>query len=377
MMAFLPVINFFFFYLYGKSLTRLGPRRTSFWASILSSLGIFLTLGLIHLEFHLARGFLFLFREVYIVILVEQCWSLMDSLIDEDESKRVNYFFTAFASVGAILAGLGVGKFAVSLGTFNLPMITAALLLPSAFLMNFTYRRNQEHLDAKNAFSSDELSLELSKEKESFKKTLGLGYFKRYPVLGYLTGMVLVSQLLATILGLMFQEKLHLNFQGQPDIQTAYSGNFYALLNAASLVFQLVIGPFLLARFSAATTFILIPILNLVAACFSVWSGSMAAVSFAFLLFKAMDYSIFRATKETIFIAYPFDVRYRTKGMIDVVGYRLSKGLGSAGFAFVGFVHTLSLSLYGATAIGCAVIWSMLIPGFKKSFTDEKKAGLR
>jgi ATP/ADP translocase len=370
MMAFLPVLNFILFYFYGKSLTRIGPKRTAFWTAILSALGIFATLGLIHIGFNLARGFLFLFREVYIVLLVEAYWSLMDSLVDGKESKHINYFFTAFTSVGAVLAGLTVGRYATSIGTFSLPLITAAFLIPSAILTNLSYRDNEKLLAARDAGTEKTHSTEIG-------KTLGTGFFKKYPVLGYLMSMVLVSQLLSTVLGLMFQEKLHVNFPNQSDLQTAYAGNFYAILNGASIIFQLVIGPFILSRFSPAATFIVVPLINLFASSFALWNGSMVAISFAFLIFKAMDYSIFRATKETIFTAYPFDVRYRTKGMIDVVGYRLSKGLGSAGFAFIGIANQLSLTLYGSTAVGCAVLWAAMLPGFKRSYDSEGRAGVR
>lgn len=365
MMTFLPLLNFMVFYLYGKTLTRFGAKRTVFWSTLVSAVAIFGTIGLIQSGFDLARGFLFLFREVYIVLLIEQFWSLMDSIIEEEESKKLNYFFTAFTSVGAVLAGLAVGQYATKLGTLSLPLITAALLVPSAFLTNIAYSNNHVKL-------RHEMVVHPSPENETANATLGLSFFKRYPVLGYLLGMVLVSQLLSTILGLMFQEKLHVFFAGRNDEQTAYAGNFYAALNAVSIFFQLVVGPFLLSRFKPGFVFILVPVLNLLATLFAIGTGGMLPISFAFLMFKAMDYSIFRATKETLFIRYPFDVRYRTKGIIDVVGYRLSKGLGSAGFAFIEMMGHLSMQVYGLSAVVCTFLWAGMLPGFAKSFKKER-----
>ena len=45
-------------------------------------------------------------------------------------------------------------------------------------------------------------------------------------------------------------------------------------------------------------------------------------LALAFFLFKAFDYSIFRAAKEVLYVPLSFDERYRAKEIIDVLGYR-------------------------------------------------------
>ena len=53
-------------------------------------------------------------------------------------------------------------------------------------------------------------------------------------------------------------------------------------------------------------------------------------------MFKALDYSVFKAAKEILYIPLPFAARYRAKEVVDVFGYRLSKGGVSLLIEFVG-----------------------------------------
>ena len=45
--------------------------------------------------------------------------------------------------------------------------------------------------------------------------------------------------------------------------------------------------------------------------------------------FKCIDYSLFRAAKELLYIPLSYDAKYRTKGIIDVFAYRFGKGAAS------------------------------------------------
>ena len=78
----------------------------------------------------------------------------------------------------------------------------------------------------------------------------------------------------------------------------------------------------------------------------------------AFAIFKCLDYSIFRACKEILYMPLPFAARYRAKQVIDAFGYRASKGvtatlLAAAGAAFgqlPGFSYVL-------VAVAAALAW--------------------
>ena len=83
-------------------------------------------------------------------------------------------------------------------------------------------------------------------------------------------------------------------------------------------------------------------------------SPGLLTASIAFLVFKSVDYSLFRAAKELLYVPLPFDARFRAKELIDVFGYRFGKGSSSLGvgllFRLGSVPHVYSLVL-GALVI--------------------------
>ena len=93
-----------------------------------------------------------------------------------------------------------------------------------------------------------------------------------------------------------------------------------------------------------------IPALHLTACAALMARPTLAVGALAFGLFKALDYSLFRAAKEMLYIPLSFDSRYRAKSVIDAFGYRLSKG-------------ALPGGLYAVGALAASVGWILLARG--------------
>lgn len=357
-MVILPIFSFVLFYFYGRILTRFGPRRTFSLTALASGLGTYLLEEMIHFGLNWATGVLFLFREAYIVLVLEQMWSLLDSVISEDEAKRVNAWFTTLTSIGSISAGFLVGGLAMKWGTLAMLDLGALTFIPAIWFMNLCYRRNENRIVVTDL------------KDETVSKTTGFQYFEQYQVLRYLFLIAFIAQLVSTAAGLHFQEKLHSAFPNT-DAQTAYSGNFYAIMNIGSMVFQMVLAPFLLSRVSPPVVQLMVPLIQIVFAVIAWQTGSLLSVSLLFGLFKSLDYSLYRSSKEILFISLPYDVRYRTKGWIDVIGYRASKGIGSVGFAILGYLGFTLSSWYANVALVCLVIWTYI--AFRLVLSQRKK----
>ena len=74
-MAMTPIGVLAVLWIYGRLLSELGPRRTLFWTSIGSAGIISLTTYAFNLGFAPAIYLLFIFKEAYVVLLIEQYWS--------------------------------------------------------------------------------------------------------------------------------------------------------------------------------------------------------------------------------------------------------------------------------------------------------------
>jgi AAA family ATP:ADP antiporter len=221
-------------------------------------------------------------------------------------------------SIGAIVGGLMVSRFAGPLGTENLLLITSIALVPAAVFALAAYRVGGD-----------------PEAPEASSGALGLAEFKKVRPLYSIVAVVLLTQVVSAVLDLAFNQAVA-NAIPLKDARTAFFGQFYATLNGAAFVLQFFVAPVLLRRVSLRSLHFGMPIVHVLAAVVFLAVPTLTVAAGAFLLFKAIDYSIFRATKEMLYIPMNYDARFRAKELIDAFGYRAGKGVASGGMAAVG-----------------------------------------
>jgi ATP/ADP translocase len=71
-----------------------------------------------------------------------------------------------------------------------------------------------------------------------------------------------------------------------------------------------------------------------------------------------MDYSLYRASKETLYVPLSFNARYRAKMVIDAFVSRSAKGVGSLGLTAVQLVAgPIALFALPLAAVGMSGVW--------------------
>ena len=312
-LGFLPLLLLATVYVYNHLLSRLGPKLTMVVSSALSFFAI-LSCFIFVDRFKPAAFFLFIFREVYIVLVLEQFWSFINSSVSEQGARKFNGVLAGLAGIGGVAGGFFVKNFAKEMGTTNLLLVAAGSIIPACMFAFLAYKYCGEPAPEKRSLKSDRGS------------SFGMGEFRQSPILIYLFLLVLASQSVSTVLGIGFQTEMYLAFP-EIDAQTAYAGGFYANMNFYALVFQFLACPLLLWLFSAGSVQIFIPLVHIVMGLIYLLHPSLGTAGMAFMVFKVLDYSIFRASKEVLYIPLSFDARYRVKELIDIFGYRLGKGV--------------------------------------------------
>jgi AAA family ATP:ADP antiporter len=346
-MALSPVGTLALLYGYGWMLSRIGARRTLFLTSILSGLGIAVCYAAIQAGSDLAVGAVYILREAYIVLLIEQYWSFINSTLDGEQARRYNGPICGIASVGAICGGLVVGQVAQSLGSEQLLLFAAVSLAPAALLTLLAYRLGGEPVP--------------TKKEEGGTGALGLEMFRRHRTLVLLAGLVILTQIVSTVLDLRFSGLLEEAMPAK-DERTAFLGNFYALLNGVAFILQVGAAPLLLRYLPLRLVHAGIPLIHLLSCAVLLAHPVLVAGAGAYLVFKALDYSVFRAGKEILYIPLPFDARYRSKEVIDAFGYRSSKGGVSGLLAVAGeVVGRLPGGVYPILGLVSAGVWLLLV----------------
>jgi AAA family ATP:ADP antiporter len=294
-------------------------------------------------KFSLAAGFLYVFREAYIVVLVEQYWSFINSRVSKGQARWVNGPITGLGSLGAMAGGFTVKTYAAGLGSEALLLFAAVALIPAALLSNLAYRLGGEPQPADD-------------ERGGLHGHLALGLF-RSPYLVLLALLIIATQVVSTGLDLRFSTLVQEAITAK-DQRTAFFGGFYFQLNCVAFALQFGITPLLLRLLPLWLIHGLIPAIHVVAGSLLLVTPTLSVGATAFLLFKAFDYSLFRAAKEILYIPLPFDARYRAKSLIDAFGYRFAKGSSSGLLALAGQVFgKLPVAAYTIMAIVAAVLW--------------------
>lgn len=344
-MAATPVGVVILLYVYGRLLTWLGPRRTLVVTTLGSCAILAGSYSAIAHGLSFAAAVLYVVREAYIVLLMEQYWSFLNSTLGEAHARRLNGPICGIGSAGSVVGGILVGSLATRLGTPALLLLGSAITLPTALLTWFAYRCGGQPQPMPDEPRSD---------------TLGTRPFIGQPILVILLLVILLTQAISGLTDLSFQGILQDVIPNQ-DRQTAFSGWFYMWLNIAAGIMQFGVTPLLLWLVPVRRIHIAIPLIHLCTCAYLWHSPTLASAGAAYMVFKVLDYSIFRAAKELLYIPLSFDSRYRAKQLIDVFGYRFGKGgmslivgiLQKSGQA----IATPALALIAA---GAAVCWATL-----------------
>lgn len=355
-LLFIPLLLFTVLIPYNYSLSYWGPRFTFLASIILSMIVLSMLAYLIQQGFNGARLVLYLVTEVYIMLLVEQCWALVNSAFDISFAEKFNGPFTGVGTIGGILGGLLVGHLATRLGTISLVFFTAVFLFPLLWIGWSVYSL------------SSIVPVNVKQEKTPF--TVGWKTLRENPLLKNLFIIVLATQVISTLWTIGFQTLLKAEIPNV-DLRTAYSGRFYALLNSICLGLQFLVTPLLLKKWGPIPIQMGLPFLNLVAAVAVLITPSLPVMAAALLTFKVLDYSLFRATKEVLYIPLSFEARYRSKGIVDIFGYRASKALTSSILTVLKTAFTLSATLYGALSLVAGVIWITRVAKLRGSLKER------
>ncbi len=338
-------------WVYGILIRSLGPGKTLEVTTLGSALALLICYGLISAGVRFGAALLFVVREAYAVLLVEQFWSFINSILKETEAKQYNGYILGISSIGGITGGFLVHHFVQDWGTLQMVLIAAFFCIPSWYISRRAYRLSQDD-------PSVEKELRDFRAKGS-RPRLGLEVFTNNKILFIIASMILLSQFYSYFMGIHFQETLQASFS-DIDRQTSFAGLFFAITNTVSIVSQFILMPFLLKKFSVHVIHMTIPLINLACLTFALLYPGIQSAGAAFLIFKTMEYSIFRGAKEILYIPLSFEVRFWAKEFVDVLSHRSGQGVAALSVFVLekmALIRHANVSLLSFVVIG---LWFMI-----------------
>lgn len=346
-------------WIYARILSWGGPRKTMGLTCVGSAFLILLHyVGLqSELKWLVFTGYLL--KEAYIVLIIEQYWSFLNSKISASSGKKLFGFILGFSSIGGILGSRVSAEIVVDLGSEMMIAIAGGITLVAAIFSEIGFR------------ISGEPSYDVHKQR-TLKDKLALSLFGTKPALKYIFFVILLSQVFSAVTELRFHSILESTY-GDTELQNQFENRFWSWVETAGIVLNFIISPVLLSFVSIRVIHFIFPALHVCTVLALIFFPSMGTASASFLVFKCTDYSLFRAAKEILYIPFSFSVRYRVKEVIDVFGYRAGKGgvsfaisgvqaLFGSGFAFA----------YSWIALAAAGLWFAAVPKLTQKVDNDE-----
>jgi len=158
-----------------------------------------------------------------------------------------------------------------------------------------------------------------------------------------------------------------------PDTFANFMGFFGIGCNTLTLIFSLVGTGFIMKKWGLTFCIVLFPIAVGCVVVFVYFFASMWVFFWGMILIRCFTYALNNPAKEIMYIPTSKDIKFKTKGWIDMFGARSMKALGSTiNNIFKGSAQ--SLLLYGTLISLCIVfVWIFIASFVGKTFEDLSK----
>ncbi len=333
--------NLFIVYLYNRFLPKIGPlKMIGIVGATVMGIHIFCASFLYLIpKFILIQ---FMVKDVYIVLMFKQLWSMIHSTISASRAKYLYGCIFGVGTLGAISGSIIPSFFAVDIGSEQLFFCTIPLYL----ILFFSYAQAFKRSPLQNGSFSQNLTLDPRPNE-------GFSMIRRSP---FLIAVLLLVVFMQVSVGLMdYQFNAHLEFNiFEKDLRTEYVGRMIGLTNVLSLILQFLGGFLMVHVFGVRGSHLFVPLMLLGNAVSALFIPTFAMISFSYVFIKSVDFSLFGVIREMLYIPMKMDEKFRAKAIIDVFAYRSSKALVS--ICILGLQFFLGSEVLGVTsAVSVAV----------------------
>jgi ATP/ADP translocase len=338
-------------YSYSKLAARTSLPTAVFWAMALSVASLVTMWWLIRMRLEWMIYVLNVWVSLFSVVLVAQGWLVASNLFDSREAKRLYPLLGMGMVLGAAFGGEFTSRTAAVVGTTNLLLASAAMVILAYAAFRVAASRSGGSLARARAAEEAETGF-------SFKDvTRDIAHTRQLQVI---IGIMAVTFIVDVLVEYQFQRMAQAAFHG--DQLTAFFGKFYGLyLNLIEFVFQLFLTTAVVNWFGVAGTLQIMPVAILAASGFTAMSPGVASTAGVRLTEASTRYTLNRTGMELLYLPLPKELRNRIKAFIDIFADRFSRGLGGVLLVFLTVAPLdLGVKALAGVVMGLTIPWIAL-----------------
>jgi AAA family ATP:ADP antiporter len=300
---------------YNRYAATVHPARLFGVAALISALVLVGLLVVRHAGVPGSDFVLYVWKDVYIVVLVEIFWTYANKVFPIDRARWLYGGFLLAGAAGSVVSELGVGWIAERWGTtYALWAVVPLLLCLAAACIPLLRALSEAGVENQRP------------ARPSFRASFSV--VRESPYIGLLLALIAVTQVVITLVDYQFNTIVAEHLPNESE-RTALIGQVYASISGAVIVLNALSG--LVLRFvGISRTLMAIPILLGLSLVGASIGPVFAAMVVAKVVSKAFDYSLFRSAKEILYIPLSPIEKTRGKAIVDMLGYRVAKGFASA-----------------------------------------------
>jgi len=337
-------LNLIVVHLYNRFLPTLGCMRF-FLLTVFFTLALNLFAAQFLKQFPSLSFILYIWKDIYILLMFQQLWSIIHLMTKMSRAKYLYGLCFGFGGLGTVFGSLLPGFFAMKMGSEPLLFFTAPIY--ALFIAAYYF-----FLKYSGFLSSPEKTQQLSMLKKDPSGGFSLVWTSRK--LKFILLIVILMQVSSALVDYQFQ---YFTKESIPDqnLRTQFYGRLWTMMGCINLFLQFVVSFVLVHTLGLRLSHLLVPSAFLINGIGQLVYPTFAMMTYSFVFFKALDYSIFNIIKEMLYIPLKTDEKFKAKAVIDVFVYRSSKALGSVLIIFFQTLFPFQF-VYALPWIGSALL---------------------
>jgi AAA family ATP:ADP antiporter len=361
------IMGGFLAYLYTKLAVRSSLRRAIDIANSFCVGMLVLFWWLIHFQVSWLIYAFNIWVSILSIVLVSQGWLVAANVFTPRAAKRLYGILGVGSVLGAAFGGQFTAFMVYYVGTRNLLLASAAIVVISYIACRWAILSSGKSLsEARGA------------EEQEFAFVEIVDAVRRHRHLQVIIAIISITFIVDVMVQFQFSAFAKATYKGA-DL-TAFLGNFYGFwLNLITFVLQLFLTGFVVTRFGVGGTLQIMPVLIAVASLGTVLYPSLLSTAAARLTEASTRYSFNRTGMELLYLPLPLELRNRTKAFVDVFVDRFSRGIGGMILVFFTTVVDLTPHRFAELVLVFAVIWILLTVAAQREYvkTVRKRLELR
>lgn len=293
----------------------------------------------------------YIFVDILGVVLIEQFWSLTNSIYTTQEGKSWYGFVGTGGLVGGVMGGWVAAMFIkyTPLQTPDLLLSAAAII---AIILGLTWIMGRAGI-----FCEVDHVVRVIEPGSGGWRILR---HSRYLLL--IAAILLLTQLASPLIEYQFLNTVESSYPAM-EARTAFLSLFFAILGAVSIAVNMGITPLVHRSLGAIAGLLVQPLMIWIFSWCFYFQATLFFAGAAKISDRAMSYSINRASKELLYVPVDSVLIYQAKAWIDMFGYRLFKVAGSVLILlFTQWLpFTVSLPQLSWFTVSICVIWIILV----------------